>query len=94
MIGLFSEQRGEERFYLMLSSQSCFNRVGRFPSDEKIIEEANRSEWNHLLSDDYMQKQECETRFGTYCKVAERLLKSATIVEQFLRDQNGAAAQE
>ena len=49
-------------------------------SVKKIVEDANRSEWSHLLPDGYTVIQESETRFGTHYEVVERFLKSAKIV--------------
>ena len=49
-------------------------------SVKKIAEDANRSEWNHLLPDGYNLIQESGTRFGTHYQVVERFLKSANKV--------------
>ncbi len=51
---------------------------------KRIIEDADRSGWNHLLRSGFKLKQESETRLGTYYRVAERLLKSAHYIEEIL----------
>ena len=48
-----------------------------FRAMKKIIEDAHRAGWNHLLPNGYKLKLEYETKFGTYYQVTERFLKSA-----------------
>ena len=49
---------------------------------KKIIEDSNRSGYNHLLPDELKLLQESETRLGTYYQVAERLLKSSHDIDE------------
>ncbi len=58
--------------------------VQDFRSMKRIIEDANRSGWNHLLPDGYKLIPESETRFGTFYVVAERFLKSAHFASNML----------
>ena len=60
----------------------------------KIMEDASRSGWNHLLPSGYNLKQECETRFGTYYQVTERFLKSAPETGLYVENLHGSAVQE
>ena len=53
---------------------------------KRIIEDAKRVEWNHLLPNGCRLIQESETRFGIHYEVAERFLKAACHISQTSRD--------
>ena len=55
-----------------------------FWSMKKIIEDRNRSGWNHLLPRGYKLLQDYETRFGTYFQVSTRYLKVAHTLLTYL----------
>ncbi len=57
--------------------------VNDFRSMKGIIEDANRTDWNHNLRSGCRLKQECETRFGTYYQVSKKFLKAAERAAQF-----------
>ncbi len=55
---------------------------------KKIVEDANRGGWNHLLRDAYTLIQEVETRFGTFYHVPEGFFKSASFVDGIFQSKN------
>ena len=63
-----------------------------FHSMKKIIEDANRAGWNHLLPEGYRFLQESETRFGTRYQFAQRFLKAAPETYSLLESHLGASA--
>ena len=63
--------------------------VNDLRSVRKIVEDANRSKWNYLLSDDDIQ--ESKTRFETHYQVVDRFLKSANKLVIHLGTRNGCA---
>ena len=63
-----------------------------FRSMKKMIEDANRTGWNHLLPEGYQLLQESETRFVTHYQVAERFLKAAPEIYSLLDSHIGARA--
>ena len=63
-----------------------------FRSMKKIIDDANRAGWNHLLPEVYRFLQESETRFGTHYQVAERFLKAAPEIYSLLDSSLRASA--
>ncbi len=60
---------------------------------KKIIEESNRSGWNHLLPDGSKLIQESGPRFGTYYQVAEGFLKVAKFIDKIIESQLSATTQ-
>ena len=78
----------------MQKSCNSFGCRRYFRAMKKIIEDANRAGWNHLLSNGYKLKQEFETGFRTYYQATERFLKSAPKVSLCVENLNGSAVQE
>ncbi len=67
--------------------------VQDFRSIKRIIEDANRSGWDHSSSEGCKLKQESETRFGTFYQVAVCFLKSESHIASIVDGQNGTAVQ-
>ena len=63
--------------------------VQDFWAMKKIIEDGNRSGWNHLLPYGYKLLQEYGTRFRTYYKVSERFLKAAHFIDNMVDSNLG-----
>ena len=59
---------------------------------KRIIEDANRIGWKHLLLNGCRLIQESETRFGTHYQVTERILKAACHISDLVETRPSGSA--
>ena len=67
------------------SNSTILEVVARYlRSMKRIIEDANRVGWNHLLPNSCRLIQESETRFGTHYQFAQAFLKAACHISELV----------